>query len=123
MCGNEKIRFVHIMEHPQYPYEMYVGCNCAESMTEDYVNPKARELTMKNRASRRQNFLNQKWYRNSKGNYVLRYKGDYITVMPSKYEKGFGIYFNNKSVWEYKGQKILDLDTAKLAAFGAFDEV
>ncbi|MDD2958951.1 MAG: hypothetical protein PHE06_07960 [Lachnospiraceae bacterium] len=26
MCGNERIRFVHIMHHPEYSEELHVGC-------------------------------------------------------------------------------------------------
>ena len=30
MCGNEKIRYVHILEHPEVDEEFRVGCTCAE---------------------------------------------------------------------------------------------
>lgn len=30
MCGNEKIRYVHVMQHPDYIAELEVGCVCAE---------------------------------------------------------------------------------------------
>ena len=43
MCGNEKIRYVHIMKHPEVHGELHVGCICASKMTDDYVNPEARE--------------------------------------------------------------------------------
>ena len=39
MCGNEKIRYVHIMTHPEFPGELRVGCICACHMTDDYENP------------------------------------------------------------------------------------
>ena len=37
MCGNERIRFVHILSHQDYNSVMRVGCACAEKMTDDYV--------------------------------------------------------------------------------------
>lgn len=37
MCHNEKIRYVHILTHPNYPGEIHVGCDCACKMTEDYI--------------------------------------------------------------------------------------
>ena len=37
MCGNEKIRYVHIMEHPDLDENFEVGCVCAEKMSDDYV--------------------------------------------------------------------------------------
>ena len=33
MCGNEKIRYVHIMEHPDLNENFDVGCVCAEKMS------------------------------------------------------------------------------------------
>jgi hypothetical protein len=35
MCGNEKIRYVHIMEHPDLEENFEVGCVCAEKMSDD----------------------------------------------------------------------------------------
>ncbi len=53
MCGNEKIRFVHIVSHPEVDDDFRVGCICAEKMTGDYVNPKEKEKQLRNRANRR----------------------------------------------------------------------
>ncbi len=48
MCGNEKIRYVHIMEHPDQDQNFDVGCVCAEKMIGDHEGPKRREATLKN---------------------------------------------------------------------------
>ncbi len=56
MCGNEKIRYVHIVEHPDIAEEFRVGCTCAEKMTNDYVNPEKREKELRNRVTRRINW-------------------------------------------------------------------
>ena len=47
MCGNEKIRYVHIMKHPEIQGELRVGCICACHMTNDYENPEARERELR----------------------------------------------------------------------------
>ena len=57
MCGNEKIRFVHIVSHPEVDEDFRVGCVCAEKMTGDYINPERREKDLRNRASRRSNWM------------------------------------------------------------------
>ncbi len=120
MCGNEKIRFVHILAHPEYDGVMRVGCICAEKMTDDYITHREHENYMRKRAERRKNFIKQQWYRNQNGNYVLNYKGDRITAIERN--GTFGFVFHNKWIWTYKGQRIRDLDTLKLAAFEVFDE-
>ena len=120
MCGNEKIRFLHILSHPEYNGVMRVGCNCAEKMTDDYVTHREHESYMQKRAGRRKNFMKQEWRKNNNGNWVLNYKGDRITAIERNGSLGF--VFHNNWVWFYKGQRIRDLETLKLAAFDVFDE-
>jgi hypothetical protein len=122
MCNQEGIRFVHVMEHKDFEGVLRVGYKCAEKMEEDYINPKNRESELKNRYNRRSNFLKRDWHCNSKGNYVLKYKGLYMTIMPSKYKKGeYGILFQEKATWTINGKKIQSLQEAKQAAFDVFD--
>lgn len=78
MCGNEKIRYVHIMTHPEYRGELRVGCDCACKMTDDYENPEARERDLKNRVQRKKNFMKKEWRQVVRsGNFTLKYKGHY----------------------------------------------
>lgn len=56
MCGNEKIRYVHIVEHAEVGEAFRVGCTCAVKMTNDYLNPERRERELRNRANRRINW-------------------------------------------------------------------
>lgn len=124
MCGNEKIRYVHILEHPAYDGEIRAGCVCASKMIDDYAVPLEREHAVKNRLKRKQSFFRQEWYtKSSTGNLVLRYKGEHITIIKSKHGPGYGVIFQNECKWDYRGKKILDLLTAKLVAFDLFDEL
>lgn len=123
MCGNEKIRYVHILWHPDYDEEIRVGRICASKMTNDYVTPKAREKSLKNRVNRRKKFMEQKWTLNTNSNYTLRYKGYQITIAKSKFDTSWGVYIKDKKVWNYQGKKITDLDTARSIAFNLFDEI
>ncbi len=53
MCGNEHIRYVHVMAHPDYAARLNVGCICAEKMSNDYVNPRLRERKLRSAAAKR----------------------------------------------------------------------
>jgi hypothetical protein len=53
MCKTALVRYVHTMEHPDYPEQLQVGCVCAENMSDDYVGPKRREDEVRNAAKRR----------------------------------------------------------------------
>ena len=124
MCGNEKIRYVHIMTHPEYRGELRVGCDCACKMTDDYENPEARERDLKNRVQRKKNFMKKEWRQVVRsGNFTLKYKGENITIMRSKYGTGWGVCYAGEWRWNYHGKKISDFDTARLVAFNLFDEM
>ncbi len=120
MCQHERIRYVHILSHPNYDRVLRVGCDCACRMTEDYDTPFELERRAKNRANRMCNFLKQEWVLNSKGNYVLRYKGYNITAI--KRNGSWGFCYNGNWVWEYRERRIYDFDILKIAAFEEFDD-
>lgn len=91
MCGNEKIRYVHIMEHDEYD-QLQVGCVCAEKMSGDYVNPKKRQNDLQNLAKRRAkckaDWSKREWKRSSKGNLWTKVNGVTITIFLSQYKQG-----------------------------------
>lgn len=123
MCGNEKIRYVHIMKHPDIKGEFRVGCDCASNMAENYMDPERNERDLRNRSNRRKNFMKQEWCHNiEKDSYTLRYKGENITIVKSKYGT-WGVVFHAEWRWEYNGRKMRDLHIAKLVAFDLFDEL
>ena len=53
MCEVSRIRYVHVMEHEDYDWQVRAGCVCAEHMSGDYVNPKRREAKLKRQARER----------------------------------------------------------------------
>lgn len=118
MCNHEGIRYVHIMEHPEYNEHLRVGCSCAERMEDDYVTPQLREKNLHKKFGRLKTFKKKNWVQNSNGNFTLKFKGYFITIMPSKYKKGeYGIIFRKKQYWKYES-----LEKAKRAAFDIIDE-
>lgn len=122
MCGQEKVRFVHIMRHPEYPHELRVGRICAENMSDDYVNPSRAEASLKRRALRRKNFDKTKWnYNSQKNTYSKKYKGEYITIMQSKYGN-WGIFFAGNRIWNWEGRKIRSKEEAEQLAFVVFEK-
>jgi hypothetical protein len=80
MCGNDRIRFVHIVEHDEIGEEFKVGCDCAEKMTNDYVNPLKLERNLRNRAVRRAKWISKEWHFNEKGNQYLKKEGHYFLI-------------------------------------------
>ena len=74
-------------------------------------------------ATEKMNFLKREWQLRVNGNLVLKYKGRYITIMRSKFNPSdFGVAFDSQFIWQYNGNRIRDIRTAKLAAFDIFDQ-
>ena len=114
MCGNERIRFAHHMEHPDHA-PVSVGCVCAEKMTGDYVGPREREKRLRNRAIRRAKWLSRKWrISGMKGNPFLNIDGTNVGVHLTKFGK-WGYRIGSRFSTRFFATE----DKAKLALFDA----
>ena len=120
MCGNERIRFVHLMRHQEHDGELRVGCRCAVKMSGDYVTPKKREQALRSRADRRAKWLARKWRRSAKGNLWIK-AGDYHVVVAAELGQlgKFRGFINNK-----RGRFLYESeDAARLALFDAIEKM
>lgn len=82
-CGQESIRYVHSLEHPDWQSTIRVGRICAARYT--MTSPAelaAAEAILKNRSQRRQRFPTHKsWKTSSKGNRYIEYSETHVVVM------------------------------------------
>lgn len=118
MCGYERVRFIHIMSHPEYDNELRVGCVCAEKMSDDYVGPRDRERRLRNKANRRAKWLDRAWRTSYKGNHYLNIDQSNLVVFKRR-DNTWGYGINGKfSNWTYETQ-----DQAKMALFDAFEKM
>ena len=119
MCGNEKIRYVHILQHDDISEEFRVGCNCAERMTEDYVNPRKRERDLRNRAARLANWTDRQWKMSQSGNPYLRMDGHFFLIFRDKYSGNYK-YKLDDNFYKSSFQTIED---AKIASFKTMEQL
>lgn len=115
MCGKERIRYVHGMEHPD-GLSLNVGCICAGKMTGDYEGAKRRERDARNRASRRTRWLSRQWKVSAKGNHYLKLDGRHLLVFKNRSGQ-YGIKVGK----EFDCRAFPTPAAAKLALFDAFD--
>lgn len=117
MCESQTIRYVHHMEHPNYPEILEVGCICAGHMEGDVAAARTRESSMKSRASKRKRWLSRKWKTSAKGNRWIKADGFRVTV----YRRGTGwaatFSSENNSLVQHSRRNYKTEDQAKLAAF------
>ncbi len=88
MCGYQIIRYVHVMEHPNFPRKIGAGCICAGRMEGDVERAKERESVFKNRLGRKETFLSMKLKKSKNGNEYFKYKGEIVTVLADRFKKG-----------------------------------
>lgn len=122
MCGQERVRYVHIMEHESYFEELKVGCVCAEKMSDDYINPRGREKDLQKRAGRRKNWIKRSWKESTKGNPKIKAKGYDVVIFPDKVGRyGIGAFKDGQK--HFASKKFLTVDAAKQAAFNFVEEL
>ncbi|MCL2665123.1 MAG: UvrD-helicase domain-containing protein [Defluviitaleaceae bacterium] len=116
MCGYQIIRYVHMMEHPNYPRRIGAGCVCAGGMEGDKEGAAQRERDFKNRTARLVKYMAKPWKKSKKGNKFTKYKGQVIVLLPDKFRDGF---------WKYMidGSLSLLFNSEEDAKRGAFDEI
>ncbi|WP_246736005.1 hypothetical protein [Enterovirga aerilata] len=119
MCESAEVRFVHYMQHPEYPDVLGVGCVCAERMEEDYTRPRERERRLKNVARRRAAWRGREWHRSAKGNPYVNVNGFNLTLYEAA--RGWRVSVANRATGaSQKGKKLFpDLAAAQAAAFEA----
>ena len=120
MCETQDIRYVHHMEHPDYPRTLAVGCVCAEHMENDYEGPRRREKALRNAAQRKRRWLSRKWKISAKGNAYLNSDGLNVTVF-QKNPKLWGARIEDRATGRSVSSRRPHQteDAAKLAAFDA----
>jgi hypothetical protein len=122
MCESVEIRYVHNMEHPDYPAILNVGCVCAEHMEGDYVRPRQREASLRKASRRRSNWHKRTWSLSQTGTHYLNTDGFNLQVYPvSGRSRGWMIaVVNRTTLHRRQGQKSYrSADDAKRAAFDA----
>ena len=124
LCGHSKVRFIHMMENPNWPEALEVGCICAAAMEDDEFAAKERENDLKNWVNRRQSFISKEWNIARNGNPWIRAKGKMVFINPRG--AGYSVYIPRQFgggayVERYRGEPILTIEEAKLAAFDLID--
>ena len=81
MCEATEIRYVHVMEHPEYPESIEAGCICAGHMAGNPAAARQRERAAKHRIGRRSRWLSRRWRSSRSGGlYVNTREGLNVTV-------------------------------------------
>ena len=117
MCESQTIRFVHHMEHSDYPDVLEVGCVCSGHMEGDIAASRAREASMKSRAAKRARWVSRAWKISSKGYPHITAEGFRITVYPRGERWACTVAALDNSIVQHARRNYKTQAHAKLAAF------
>lgn len=121
MCERAHCRYVHTMEHPEYPETLAVGRICAENMEGVPGAAKLREEGLIRSAARRRAWASRSgWHLSKKGNPTIKTSGLRVTVFKSGDGYGFSILrlFDEDKAFSKKVES-----TPGGAKLAAFDEI
>ena len=112
MCESVEIRYVHVMEHPDYDGQLQVGCVCAEHMEEDYKRPREREKRLKRAARRRKSWSQRTWLTSRQGNLYINTEGFNLTIY--SHGRGWGVrVVNRESGAAQSGRKVYPTESRR----------
>jgi hypothetical protein len=117
MCESQTIRYVHHMEHPDYPEVLHVGCVCAGHMEGDLAASRARETLMKSRAAKRKRWTTRAWKVSAKGYPHIKADGNRVTVYPRRGGWAYTVAAIHNSNVHHSRRIFNTINEAKLAAF------
>lgn len=113
MCNNERIRYVHIVTHPDIEIEYRVGCICAGKMIEDYAKPRELQNKLEKKANSRKSWIKKEWHTLITGNQIYTFEGHRLLIFKDAKTKRYKCQIGK--VW---GNKTFDnVEQAKSAIF------
>ena len=119
MCETQPIRYVHYLEHSDYPRVLGVGSVCAENMEEDYTAAPEREKKARSLGDRRARWMEAEWRTSRKGNQFIN-RGGFNTVVYPRANGWTYTITDRESDRTWRGGGSASVDEAKLAAFDRF---
>lgn len=117
MCEGRTLRYVHHMEHTDYPETLGVGSVCAGHMEEDLAGARAREDAMASRSGKRRRWLSRRWRISGKGNEWLQADGYRVTIYQRAGSWAAAVSSLTDDFVKHSRRRYSSSDEAKLAAF------
>jgi hypothetical protein len=122
MCERTQIRYVHVMEHDEYPDALRCGCVCAGHMEGDYEKARAREEESRGRSARKSRWLSLAWRTSREGNPYLKHRGgSFVVVYPKRGGWGFMVRTAPEREPIHARKTYPSEQAAKLASFDALE--
>ena len=119
LCDYDRIRYVHVMVHPQWNGEFRVGCVCDGTMSGNMLAAKERDDAAKRKESRKRAFLKKQWVEHPAGFMVLPKTRRTITAEIDSFRgrEFYKVIVGGEPYQWWDNRRIETLESAKAVAF------
>ena len=123
LCSCQKVRYIPVMEHPEYNGELNVGCICAGSLEGDLIAARERDDAARRKSSRRANFRKKKWEEQGENRWGAKYKRRSVVIEREVFRGRdfYKIQIDTDCYQWWKNRRIETLEDAKLVVFELID--
>lgn len=117
LCGYSSIRYIHIMEHPEWLGEFQVGCVCDGTMSGDILAAEHRDKVARSKSSRKSVFMKKQWKEHPAGYLYLNTRKKIIAQKDSfRGKKFYKITIDGEQYQWWNNRRVENLSDAKLLA-------
>jgi len=116
-CGRDDLRFLHTLQHNDYPRNVDTGCECAARLEANSQAARRRERGLINRANRRAKWLTRTWRFSANGNQYLTHRGYKLGVSNRGTHWKYWLLDTSEHTLFGKSKTYATSDEAKLALF------
>lgn len=119
LCDYDRIKYVHVMVHPQWPDKFNVGCVCDGTMSGNMLAAQERDDAAKRRDSRKRAFMKKQWVEHPAGFMVLPKTRKTITAEIDSFRgrEFYTVSVGGEPYQWWNNLRIETLDAAKTVAF------
>lgn len=119
LCGYDRIKYVHIMIHPQWNGEFRVGCVCDGTMSGNMLAAQERDDAAKRKESRKRAFLKKQWVEHQAGFMVLPKTRRTITAETDSFRgrEFYKVIVGGEPYQWWENRRIETLEAAKAVVF------
>jgi hypothetical protein len=119
LCDYDRIKYVHVMVHPQWNGEFRVGCVCDGTMSGNMLAAQERDDAAKRRESRKRAFMKKQWVEHPARFMVLPKTRKTITAEIDSFcgREFYKVIIDGEPYQWWENRRIETLDAAKVVAF------
>lgn len=119
LCDYDRIKYVHVMLHPQWNGEFRVGCVCDGTMSGNMLAAKECDDAAKRSESRRSAFMKKQWVEHPAGFMVLHKTRKTITAEKGTFRgrEFYKVVIGGESYQWWENRRIETLEAAKAVVF------